>query len=311
MNLMRSPTKTASMSATGSQPDLNKYEYDEFLKQVTLRKRKQPEEYKVQEEVESIRDQVDSIHKELTDFRTEITSLLAEFVTAQKSQTQKVDKISDDVSTIKQQVNDVNSTLNSIIKDQQDLKTEVANLNKQSDVTRDKIKAIETDIGSLKNGDTTRISSDFLCNEVIQESQERSIRSKNIILIGVPEPEVGSPETRRGSDKTKALNILTPILKNSADLVYTYRLGKYAPGKTRHMKLCFSSQDCAKNILRNKNKITDITVKLFSDSTPNQQKHLKLLKEELNRRTQCGEKNLTIKYVKGIPKIIELVPKNL
>lgn len=40
-------------------------------------------------------------------------------------------------------------------------------------------------------------------------------------------------------------------------------------------------------------------MQMFSDESPKQKQYLEYLKEELNRRTQDGEKNLTIRYVKG------------
>jgi hypothetical protein len=48
------------------------------------------------------------------------------------------------------------------------------------------------------------------------------------------------------------------------------------------------------------------------DQTPAQKKYVDTLKEELNKRTENGEKDLSIRYIKGLPKIItnKNAPKN-
>lgn len=78
--------------------------------------------------------------------------------------------------------------------------------------------------------------------------------------------------------------------------------------KTRPLKVYFESQATAKAKLRNKNNMKRSDIKIYSDQTPHQEKEMKLLREELQKRTESGEKNLIIK-VKGTPKIIKQ-PKN-
>lgn len=65
-----------------------------------------------------------------------------------------------------------------------------------------------------------------------------------------------------------------------------------------------------KTILRHRNNIKSDVIKIFSDQTPQQQAYMKTLKDELRRRIDDGDKDLTIKYVKGVPKITKLLPKN-
>lgn len=56
--------------------------------------------------------------------------------------------------------------------------------------------------------------------------------------------------------------------------------------------------------------MTSDNVRLFSDQTRQQQEYMKNLRNELRRQIDGGEKDLVIKYVKGIPKIVKQSPKN-
>lgn len=47
-----------------------------------------------------------------------------------------------------------------------------------------------------------------------------------------------------------------------------------------------------------------MNIKMYADQTPTQQQFLRSPKLELEMRTRNGEKNLMIKYIKGVPKII-------
>lgn len=84
-------------------------------------------------------------------------------------------------------------------------------------------------------------------------------------------------------------------------------MGQYASGKNRLLKVCLVSAEKAKDLLRKQKK--DGEIRLYSDQTPSQKLHLQSLKDELKRREKNGEK-LTIKYISGVPKIIELPSKN-
>ena len=55
------------------------------------------------------------------------------------------------------------------------------------------------------------------------------------------------------------------------------------------------------NLLQN----SSLIFLIYSDQTPNQQIYLQNLKEEMTRRNNEGEEDLTIKYIKGIPKIVK------
>jgi hypothetical protein len=87
------------------------------------------------------------------------------------------------------------------------------------------------------------------------------------------------------------------------------RIGKPNSPNTRPLKVSLSNDLIAKEVLRNKNKLinSDLprSISISDDKTPKQLEYLKNLRTELQLRRDNGEDNITIKYVKGIPSIIE------
>ncbi|XP_045452345.1 uncharacterized protein LOC123661426 [Melitaea cinxia] len=75
------------------------------------------------------------------------------------------------------------------------------------------------------------------------------------------------------------------------------RLGKYTPNKSRPIKVFFNNTDIPKCLVYNKQKLPK-TIKIYSDQTPTQKLFMQQLRDELQKRTANGEKDLIIKYIK-------------
>lgn len=75
-------------------------------------------------------------------------------------------------------------------------------------------------------------------------------------------------------------------------------------GKCRSLRVIFPTSDAALHVIKNKSKLINSKIKISSDNTKMQLEHLQNLRTELQQRQINGESNLTIKYVKGVPKII-------
>lgn len=135
--------------------------------------------------------------------------------------------------------------------------------------------------------------------EVIDESVERSIRACNVVLYNVKE----------SSEDASVVNDLLEVIDVS--LVVTpenvLRLGKRNENKPRPIKLRFKNTDMARLCLRKQSALlgnaTFSGVVVRDDKTPRQRQYLNALRDELQRRTDNGETNLTIKYINHVPKI--------
>lgn len=183
----------------------------------------------------------------------------------------------------------------------------------------DTVKANEEKIATLQNKmhilqpNSSKTSTAMTAekqHDLITELQERSERSKNIVIIGIPEQYSEKKEERQMNDRLKIDEVLKLIYPECPKPQKIFRLGKYNAKRSRPLKVCFDSQIIAKTILRNKVNFKEENFRIYSDQTPQQREFLIHIKNELKQRQNAGEDNLIIKYIKGVPKIISKPSKN-
>lgn len=122
--------------------------------------------------------------------------------------------------------------------------------------------------------------------------------------VYVPETNNKNYHSRQTYDIEEIMKLTASIIENCPIPIKSKRLGKYVPGKNRQLKVFFSNSKKSKLLLRNKTKLQE-SIKFYSDQTPAQNKYLQSVMEELNKRLENGEKDLIIKYFKGIPQIVD------
>lgn len=203
------------------------------------------------------------------------------------------------------------STMDQLTAEQNGIKSRIDNLMSLSTETEKRIDSIESEVTQLKKESTTNACPSIISPEnLITEIQERQVRACNIIINGIPESDLPDPEERQAHDREEALKIIRKVSPACRDPLQTHRLGKHKANKTRMLKVCLHSKEDAKAILSNHKNKTDSKISIYSDKTPQQQNYFNNLKKELEDRIAGGELNLTIKYHKGTPKIIQLPAKN-
>ena len=170
---------------------------------------------------------------------------------------------------------------------------------------------IETRLLYLENKVASNEKSAYKDREdIIHETMDRLRRANNVIISGLPED----------SDKTdnelasEIINYCKTRPVNKYAVKNAYRLGKSVQrDKPRLLKVTLADNTQAINVLKNKTLLANSpyrNVRIFSDQTPNQADYLKELLSELNDRIEAGEEDLTIKYQRGIPTIIDKDSKN-
>lgn len=290
MSMLRSPKKACG----GSHPDLSKLKDNDNLidkPQITLRKRKEPE--------------ADSFMKqEFESFRNEMRSFLTSF---SKIQSENTIKMQQDMKEIKDQLDGIKASTDKVMEEQNKLKIELESLKVRCTKNENSIKCLQNDILSTKSLPT--LSQTLEYENLLTELQDRTQRQKNIVLIGVPEPAVENKGSRDKHDSTEVLKIIQSLHQSCPAPIKMFRLGKYSPEKNRPIKVCFESEKTVITLLRNKSNVRD-NIKIYPDQTYQQRSYLKHLREDLLQRQANGEKNLSIKYIKGTPKIITLQSKN-
>lgn len=140
-----------------------------------------------------------------------------------------------------------------------------------------------------------------------EEVYGRFLRSHNLILSGLGESD---------DEDFQAKRIMEAILPGSSQSVVSLsRLGTRREGSRspRLLKVTFSNVFVPKSILRGKKTAlaTDFKgVSIRDDKSLQERRRLGELRGQLKARLDAGERNLTIKYIKGIPSITCLSPKN-
>ena len=281
--------KLISDSGSGSSPDLRTL--DDY--NVTLRKRK----YEC--DCASL----------INDFRKEMMSFFQDFT---KTQQECSLSLHNEIKEIKDELKSNNAALESLILEQNQTKVDLKEMKSLTDTIEQKIHVLENDICYLKNNSNIDFPKEYplSCEETISELQERSKRGKNIILVGIPEIKNPNSTIRRDNDKDEAMKLIKTIYEDCPNPATVLRLGKYNPNKDRSLKVCFEKKETAKYILKNKRKHKSDKIRIYADQTQCQQQHMKKLQDELLSRQKNGEKDLIIKYVNDVPKIVKNNPKN-
>lgn len=295
MSLLRSPNKCYG----GSQPELSKLSDTGSMAdkaQITFRKRKEPEpDFLMKEEFNSL--------------RNEMRSFLTSFSEVQNDST---NKLRQDMSEIKDQLNSIRASTDMVIEEQKCMKIEMEYLKSLCATNEDNIKRLQTQLSVSENYPQFTSQSQmasFTYEDVVAECQERYDKRKNVIIYGISELPSENKNERFEFDKKEVTKILNTVSPNCSEPTRMFRLGNYIPGRNRPIRVCFALEETALMLLRKRGNLKK-DISLRSDQTLKQRDHLKRLRDELQQREQSGEVNLTIKYVKGTPKIVMQQSKN-
>ncbi|KOB66566.1 putative tick transposon [Operophtera brumata] len=268
MSVQRSPqgnkTPVGTPGGSQSQPDLSRPSVYDTDHQVSFRKRKQT----------NCDCECDEVINVLKAFRVDMISALET----------NLKPMRDDISTMKYQIEDIKSSTEKLLAEHNSIRKEISQLQKTSSATEAKITSLETEIENLKITPLPQSSSQIFANEsIINEMQERERRSKNIIVVGLPELTNGDDCVRNTEEINLVKKILKDALSINAKVAKVMRLGKFITGKVRPMKVILESPQVVKEILKNKNKLPE-NVRVYNDQTPTEKNVLKELSQELVRR---------------------------
>uniref|UniRef100_A0A1Y1MPT1 PHD-type domain-containing protein n=1 Tax=Photinus pyralis TaxID=7054 RepID=A0A1Y1MPT1_PHOPY len=150
----------------------------------------------------------------------------------------------------------------------------------------------------------TSSSSD--CENLIQEINERQRRANNIILFNIEESTSANSQDQIDHDLNKAVNIVGAVNVITTG-IKAFRLGRTrVSGKMRPLKVILNNPSGALVVLKSKLvlKETFPGISISDDQTTMQRNHLQKLRTELQDRLSSGEKDITIRYIHGIPKIV-------
>lgn len=168
---------------------------------------------------------------------------------------------------------------------------------------QEEVKILKQELQALKV--TPRHASENI-EQILSESHERFVRANNIMVYGASESPANDIQEKIMHDKNIAYQIFEKVGYQSkvANILKVTRVGKKGGDIPRPLKVICNNSETVKAILLSKRKLDHNFCKIGYDSTKMQQAAYKAARIELIRRRDGGEDNLVIKFIKGIPTII-------
>lgn len=168
-----------------------------------------------------------------------------------------------------------------------------------------KLQSLQSCIDDAVKPEASAISthSNFTSNEAVEKIK----RSHNIIVAALPENPEEDQQVR------ELVDVIRPMSSQAILSISRLGLARTQSSRPRLIRVTFSNMITPRTILRNKSalltsKFKDVSVR--DDKTMDEIRQLENLRKQLKSRLAAGEPDLTIKYVKGIPSIVNCHRKN-
>lgn len=179
------------------------------------------------------------------------------------------------------------------------LKIEIANLNA-------KVNALETQLADVSSWPSPRIgraagetSIGMADRDIMNEVFERQKRMNNIMIFNFE-------RSNDGSDSVQISELLSEICGQPMNISKSEVIGKPNKNGFRAIRVHLCNPTDVSLILKYKAKaISSKKVYIEPDMTPKQRDELNMVRNEYERRKQNGEDNIRIKFVNGIPTIVQ------
>lgn len=196
--------------------------------------------------------------------------------------------------------------------DVQSLRSEIVNLSDKISSIEPRLIKVEDDIDNLKHeiaGIKTSFKEDGTtsANEVFTEIFDRTQRQANIIVYKASESTLRGAAANKEHD-LRLLNTIFESINFKPSSFSFFRLGKPTSSKQRPIKVILPNSESVREFFKlfSTDKLAGSIVSCVTasrDRTLQERKHLEDLRKSLDSRIALGEKDLTIKYMNGIPKI--------
>lgn len=217
-----------------------------------------------------------------------------------------LDELKASQSKIISSINNSSNNIKSLNKKFDDIIKTISILSNENKMLKEKMNVLENKYDLLeKKMSTSQTSTDQI---LISEIMDRQSRSCNLIIFNLPESKEDSQSTI--TDNAQLVTIFSAMETNPSKFT-CHRLGKpnsSTENKSRPLKVVLSNTIDVFTLLRSQAKLRNSpnwsNIRLASDRTSMQRDHMKNLREQLQKRRDNGEKDLIIKYNKGIPSII-------
>lgn len=141
--------------------------------------------------------------------------------------------------------------------------------------------------------------------ELLNELYDRQTRANNVIVFNLP--ELNSENSGNQSEMSHLKDLFYDIGLN-LQIIKAHRLGKPLSIRPRPLKVTLLNASDTFSVLRSQYKLHGSQkwpdIRFSSDRSAKQREFMSNLREELRKRREKGEKDIIIKYIKGIPTIV-------
>lgn len=256
--------------------------------------------------VASSSDQLGAILTEIRNLRFGQQKIVADIASIRESQSKLREDINSKYAELHEAVKVCTSTLTAHHRT-------LGEHEKQLDNVSDKITQIEKALSDLSSRDsgTVNRSGDQVLDMALEEIDERCKRRCNVMLFGVAEHSSNDPLQRKAHDEEVVAGLFRRVC-DSVDLsdVKVTRVGARSNNKVRPIRAKMRNETDAHEIVANASKVRNTVeyknIIIAVDKTPKQQAQFRELKRQLTERRKAGEKNLKIRHVAGVPKIVQV-----
>jgi len=164
---------------------------------------------------------------------------------------------------------------------------------------REQLCLMESRMVKLESDQTTNANVSY--SELFNKLQDRQSREKNIMILNVP-------ESINDVDDTSLVNDILVKIDAPVTISQLVRLGKIGP-KPQPIKITCDKKSDVGLILKSKHRLRNLPDKKFIhltvDMTTSQRSFYNKVREQLSIRTNNGENNIYIGYIKGVPTILQ------
>lgn len=200
------------------------------------------------------------------------------------------------------------------------LTQQVTELKLENTILHNKINILETRIASTENALSVIVQSSSpssfanipsIC-DITQEIHLRSLCARNIVIRGVPE----SLDPLASKRVTDDINFVQDIFHKldpplpSTSICKAFRIGKSRNSSPRILKVVLSSNDDVDRVITPFLRLRDTSPDQFTmvtisrDRTLSERQTIRETYNELRTRQDKGEKNISIRYSNGFPRIV-------
>lgn len=206
----------------------------------------------------------------------------------------KIDEISRDVTDIKTEMCTIKAGLSA-------LEPRVTMVEDRVASVVETVKVIKSEVGSSN------------IEAAIAEMNERTRRSKNVMVFNLTESSDRDANNRKRHDLDLINKLFSPLLPTlMINKTKAFRVGKKSPGKFRPLKVVLENASDVSTVISSFSTESAAmvdpsfsSVKVSRDKTPREISHLSSLRSELEERSAGGEIDLTIKYINNVPQIVK------